>query len=98
MSLESPAAVLMDYVLTTYYLLTETLKVVDLEPLEEKQVVDVHYLGAETELNYLPLYEFSELALLLPNTHINLTIFSPAMHDLLRDAKQRYPRSIAVLG
>ncbi|KAF7365824.1 hypothetical protein MVEN_00456500 [Mycena venus] len=94
LSLESPAAVLMDHVLTTYYLLTETLKVVDLQhPLNERQVVDVHYLGAETELNYLPL--FSELALLLPNTHINLTVFSPATHDLLERAKQHYPRSIA---
>ncbi|KAJ7290689.1 hypothetical protein C8J57DRAFT_1276299, partial [Mycena rebaudengoi] len=87
LSLESPAAVLMDHVLTT-------LKVVNLQhPLGEKQVVDVHYLGAETELNYLPL--FSELALLLPNTHINLTVFSPAAHDLLGHAKQHYPRSIA---
>ncbi|KAJ7448976.1 hypothetical protein FB451DRAFT_1147383 [Mycena latifolia] len=94
LSLESPAAVLTDHVLTTYYLLTETLKVVDLQhPLGEKQVVDVHYLGAETELNYLPL--FSELALLLPNTHINLTVFSPAAHGLLGHAKQRFPRSIA---
>ncbi|KAJ7888586.1 hypothetical protein B0H14DRAFT_1192266 [Mycena olivaceomarginata] len=94
LSLESPAAVLMDHVLTTYYLLTETLKVVDLQrPLRERQVMDVHYLGAETELNYLPL--FSELALLLPNTHINLVIFSPATLGLLEHAKQRYPRSIA---
>ncbi|KAJ6452511.1 hypothetical protein C8R45DRAFT_1065289 [Mycena sanguinolenta] len=94
LSLESPAAVLMDHILTTYHLLTETLKVVDLHrPSKERQVADVHYLGAETELNYLPL--FSELALLLPNTHINLTVFSPAAHDLLEHAKKRYPRSIA---
>jgi hypothetical protein len=60
LSLESPAAFLMDHVLTVYYLLTETLKVVNLQhPLGEKQVVDVHYLGAETELNYLPLYVIS---------------------------------------
>lgn len=38
---------------------------------------------------------FSELALLLPNTHINLTVFSPATHALLGHAHQRYPRSIA---
>ncbi|KAJ7676429.1 hypothetical protein B0H17DRAFT_1080023 [Mycena rosella] len=92
--LESPAAVLMDHVLTTYYLLTETLKVVDLHrPSGEQQVVDVHYLGAELELNFLPL--FSELALLLPNTRVNLTIFSPATHALSGEAKQRYPLSIA---
>ncbi|KAJ7743693.1 hypothetical protein DFH07DRAFT_777308 [Mycena maculata] len=60
----------------------------------ERQVVDVHYLGVETELNYLPL--FSELALLLPNTHINLTIFSPATHALPGTATRQYPRSIAV--
>ncbi|KAJ7036262.1 hypothetical protein C8F04DRAFT_954028 [Mycena alexandri] len=94
LSLESPAAVLMDHVLTTYYLLTETLKVVDLQhSSNERQVVDVHYLGMETELNYLPL--FSELALLLPNTHLNLTVFSPATHSLLAYAEQRYPRPIA---
>ncbi|KAJ7023021.1 hypothetical protein C8F04DRAFT_1306493 [Mycena alexandri] len=94
LSLESPAAVLMDHVLTTYYLLTETLKVVDLQhSSNERQVVDVHYLGMETELNYLPL--FSELALLLANTHLNLTVFSPATHSLLAYAEQRYPRPIA---
>ncbi|KAJ7653579.1 hypothetical protein DFH06DRAFT_1203937 [Mycena polygramma] len=94
LSLESPAAMLMNHVLTVYYLLTETLKVVNPHRSSgEKQVVDVHYLGAETELNYLPL--FSELALLLPNTHINLTVFSPATHDLLGRAKRQYPRSIA---
>ncbi|KAJ7195773.1 hypothetical protein GGX14DRAFT_526976, partial [Mycena pura] len=55
LSLASPAAILMDHILTTYYLLTETLKVVDLRrPSHERQVVDVHYVGAETELNYLP--------------------------------------------
>ncbi|KAJ7328730.1 hypothetical protein DFH08DRAFT_883117 [Mycena albidolilacea] len=43
--------------------------------------------------NYLPL--FSELALLLPNIHINLVIFSPATLGLLEHARQRYPRSIA---
>jgi hypothetical protein len=59
LSLESPAAILMAHVLTVYYLLTETLKVVDPHrPSREKQVVDVHYLGAETELNFLPLYVF----------------------------------------
>ncbi|KAJ7040084.1 hypothetical protein C8F04DRAFT_882725, partial [Mycena alexandri] len=94
LSLKSPAAVLMDHVLTTYYLLTETLKVVDLQhSSNERQVIDVHYLGMETKLNYLPL--FSELALLLPNTHINLTVFSPAMHSLLAYAEQCYPRPIA---
>jgi hypothetical protein len=60
LSLESPAAVLMDCILTTFYLLTETLKVVDLRRQSgTKQIVDVHYLGAETELNYLPLYAIS---------------------------------------
>ncbi|KAJ7653621.1 hypothetical protein DFH06DRAFT_1474764 [Mycena polygramma] len=94
LSLASPAAMLMNHVLTVYYLLTETLKVVDPNRKSgEKQVVDVHYLGAETELNYFPL--FSELALLLPNTHINLTIFSPATHDLISRAQRQYPHSIA---
>ncbi|KAJ6535655.1 hypothetical protein B0H19DRAFT_1383131 [Mycena capillaripes] len=89
LSLESPAAILVDHVLTVYYLLTETLKLKVVDPHRssgEKQIVDVHYLGAETELNYLPL--FSELALLLPNTHINITFFSPATPNLMGLAKQ----------
>ncbi|KAJ7154330.1 hypothetical protein C8R43DRAFT_1186383 [Mycena crocata] len=89
-----PGRVQANHVLTTYHLLTDTLKVVDPHRTSRQtQVVDVNYLGAETELNYLPL--FSELALLLPNTHINLTVFSPATHALLTRAKQRSPRSIA---
>ncbi|KAJ6560598.1 hypothetical protein DFH09DRAFT_1083469 [Mycena vulgaris] len=38
---------------------------------------------------------FSQLALLLANTHINLATLSPTVQALIAQAEQRYPRSIA---
>lgn len=54
LSLESPAALLMDAPLSTYHLLVDILKVADTSG-AKRQVLEVHYLGVETELNYLPL-------------------------------------------
>ncbi|KAG2368235.1 hypothetical protein BDR07DRAFT_1478305 [Suillus spraguei] len=67
---ESPAALLMHYPLTVYQLLA----------------LHVHYIGAEVELNMLPL--FSELALLLPYTDIKMTLFGVAVHSLVKTAKK----------
>lgn len=54
LSLESPAALLMDAPLSTYHLLVNILKVAD--PSGAKpQTLNVHYLGVEIELNFLPL-------------------------------------------
>jgi hypothetical protein len=56
LSLESPAALMMDYPLSVYHLLVDVLKVVDpAQTLEEKQTLVLHYLSAEVELNFLPL-------------------------------------------
>jgi hypothetical protein len=52
----SPAALLMDYPLSVYYLLVDTLGVVDLDGTPTKrQTLKIHYIGAEVELNFLPL-------------------------------------------
>jgi hypothetical protein len=52
----SPAAVLMDFPLSVYHLLG-VLQVIDPESTAEKrQSLIIHYLGAEIELNFLPLY------------------------------------------
>jgi hypothetical protein len=64
----SPAAMLMDFPLSVYHLLN-VLNVIDLDKTSKKrQSLVVHCLGAEVELNFLPLYalfHYLEVSLLL---------------------------------
>ncbi|KAH7924881.1 hypothetical protein BV22DRAFT_1012344 [Leucogyrophana mollusca] len=85
---DSPTALLMHYPLTVYQLLVHVLHVTGpaRNSPDARQAVNVHYLGAEVELNMLPL--FSELALLLPYTDIKLTFFGPAVHHIVKQAKE----------
>lgn len=54
--LDSPAALLMDYPLSVYHLLVNVLNVVDRKSTpRSRQALEVHYIGAEVELNFLPL-------------------------------------------
>ncbi|KAF9229504.1 hypothetical protein BS17DRAFT_771549 [Gyrodon lividus] len=87
--LESPAALLMHYPLTVYQLLVHVLNITSptRNSPEHRQILNVHYLGAESELNMLPL--FSELALLLPYTDIKLTFFGFAVHGIVQQAKKK---------
>lgn len=56
----SPAAMLMDVPLSVYHILTETLHVVDPNSTPDKrQNLVVHFIGAEVELNLLPLHVLS---------------------------------------
>jgi len=56
LSLDSPAALLMDGSLSIYHLLVDTLHVIDPNSTPEKrQRLIVHFVGAEVELNFLPL-------------------------------------------
>lgn len=56
LNMESPVALIMDFPLSVYYLILDVLKVVRVESLtDKKQTLNLHYLGAEVELNYLPL-------------------------------------------
>lgn len=57
LSLESPAALLMDAPLSTYHLLVNILKVADPSS-ATRQTLEVHYLGVEIEMNFLPLCVF----------------------------------------
>lgn len=58
--LRSPAALLMTYPMTVYQLLTATLGVVNLRDLQDsngpRRKLKIHYIGAEVELNSVPLY------------------------------------------
>ncbi|VDB92032.1 unnamed protein product [Peniophora sp. CBMAI 1063] len=84
--LESPAALLMDYPLTTYHLLTHTLSLTSTTAgsATGRISLDVHMLGAEIELNFMPLY--SELALLLPYHDITISVFGYGVYELARQA------------
>ncbi|KAJ7915648.1 hypothetical protein B0H13DRAFT_1610250, partial [Mycena leptocephala] len=92
---ESPVALRMDMVLTVYHLLTKVLGVVDTSKraTELRRKLNIHFVGAEKELNIVPL--FSELALLIPNTDIVITFFGQASKKLHDIAAQNYPGSIA---
>ncbi|KAK4701509.1 hypothetical protein P7C70_g4718, partial [Phenoliferia sp. Uapishka_3] len=98
-SLKSPVALLMDYPMSVYWLLVHVLKVVPLETLAsfptERRKLSIHYLGAERELIFLPI--FSELALLIPNTDIEITFFGAAVRALVLRAKSTNPRAPAAL-
>ncbi|EDR04547.1 uncharacterized protein LACBIDRAFT_304320 [Laccaria bicolor S238N-H82] len=94
LEMKSPAALLMDFPLSVYHLLTKILDVVNPESTPSKrQTLRVHYVGVELELDFLPL--FSELALLLPNTDLTLIFFGKVVHDLVITARKRYPGSLA---
>ncbi|KAJ6524409.1 hypothetical protein DFH09DRAFT_1372161 [Mycena vulgaris] len=95
---ESPVALRMDVVLTVYHLLTAVLGVVVTSPAAttSRRTLVVHFVGAEKELNIVPL--FSELALLIPNVDIFLTLFGPACKTLCDIAAQKYPGSLATKG
>lgn len=73
LSMESPAALLMDYPLSVYHLLVNVLKVVEPARLNERRSeLVVHYLGAEIELNFLPLYISSRYPRVRPILNIDL--------------------------
>ena len=56
LALKSPAALLMDFPLSVYHLLTKILDVVNLESTpSNRQTLRVHYIGVEVELDFLPL-------------------------------------------
>ncbi|KAJ7639138.1 hypothetical protein FB45DRAFT_421647 [Roridomyces roridus] len=95
LSKESPAALLMHFPMSVYWLLVHTLGIADPKAgsPESRVQLKVHYIGAEVELNFLPL--FAELALLLPYTDISLIMFGPAVHKIVSEAKESHPKSLA---
>ncbi|KAJ6583784.1 hypothetical protein B0H10DRAFT_2168122 [Mycena sp. CBHHK59/15] len=96
-SKESPAALLMHYPMSIYWLLVDTLQVVDPKTgsAEGARVqLNVQYIGAEVELNFLPL--FSELALLLPYTDIKLVMFGVSVRTIVSKVNLSHPNSLAV--
>ncbi|KAJ8087279.1 hypothetical protein PM082_006109 [Marasmius tenuissimus] len=84
----------MDFPLSVYQMLVHCLKVTSPNSGSpgKRIPLNVHLLGVEVELNYVPL--FSELALLLPYHDIKLVMFGPGAQKLLDEAK-KHPGSLA---
>ncbi|KIY69985.1 hypothetical protein CYLTODRAFT_392734 [Cylindrobasidium torrendii FP15055 ss-10] len=84
----SPASLLMNYPLTVYWLLVDTLGVAGpgAGNVNKRVPLHVHVIGIEVELNYLPL--FSELALLLPYHDIKLVLFGERVHNIVAEGKK----------
>ncbi|KZS88092.1 hypothetical protein SISNIDRAFT_460149 [Sistotremastrum niveocremeum HHB9708] len=94
LDLASPAALLLDFPLSVFYLVTKVLGLIDPSSTpENRQKLTIHYIGAEVELNFLPL--FSELALLLPSTDITLIFFGNAVAKLIHRAQREHSNSLA---
>ncbi|KAJ6556227.1 hypothetical protein B0H19DRAFT_1293235 [Mycena capillaripes] len=87
----SPASLLMHYPMSIYWMLTETLNVASLGSKEPHAHLTVHYIGAELELNFIPI--FSELALLLPHHDVDIVFFGPPVFHLGREGLKVEHRS-----
>jgi hypothetical protein len=99
----SPAA------LSVYHILVKILQVAKCRNMSDKRLsLQIHYIGAEKELNHLPLQDFylimlylpstdsygrlSELALLLPGMDITFFVFGKPAFELVKKAKKNPPR------
>eukprot|EP00879_Flechtneria_rotunda_P007958 GHRR01008337.1.p1 GENE.GHRR01008337.1~~GHRR01008337.1.p1 ORF type:complete len:564 (+),score=163.92 GHRR01008337.1:561-2252(+) len=81
MSLTSPAALALQVPVTLWHLLVHVLLDWGWELPEPGQSITIIYLGAQVELLMLPM--FMELAMLLPNHHIDLHMVGPRVPDEL---------------
>lgn len=92
---ESIAALLMNFPLTVYRLVVDCLEITDARKGSPNRRVplEIHMLGVEVELNYVPL--FSELALLLPYHDIKLVMFGHSAQKLVTEARSKHPKSLA---
>ncbi|TDL14290.1 hypothetical protein BD410DRAFT_264185 [Rickenella mellea] len=82
--LKSPAALLLHWPLSVYRLLFLMGFVPHNSPVSRRTLV-IYYIGVEQELECLPV--FGELALLLPNTDIELIMFGQRVYQLTTLAK-----------
>ncbi|SJL13376.1 uncharacterized protein ARMOST_16818 [Armillaria ostoyae] len=91
---ESPAALLMSFPLSAYWLIVHCLKVTgpSAGSAGKRIPLRIHAIGAEVELNYLPL--FSEIALLLPYHDIKLVFFGQSVQKLVEEGKKSDPQSL----
>ncbi|KAJ7620264.1 hypothetical protein FB45DRAFT_1094356 [Roridomyces roridus] len=81
--LASPAALLLHWPLAVYACLKE-LGFSTVPSLSRRRKLTVHFVGAREELTFIPI--FGELALLFPNTDLDLIMFGPSVWEAGRCA------------
>eukprot|EP00457_Paulinella_chromatophora_P004177 gb/GEZN01004187.1/.p1 GENE.gb/GEZN01004187.1/~~gb/GEZN01004187.1/.p1 ORF type:complete len:517 (-),score=59.01 gb/GEZN01004187.1/:458-1819(-) len=86
--LSSPACLLLQYPLTLYYIMSK------LGLLRKKGTVLVHYIGAEHELNFLPV--FQELAVLCPHIDLVIQMVGPDVAELFTQSGASTPCLLTV--
>ncbi|KAG5650777.1 hypothetical protein H0H81_011091, partial [Sphagnurus paluster] len=91
--MESVAALLLHWPLSVYRLLHVLGLTQATARSDERRHLTVYLLGVEIEVNFLPL--FGELALLLPNTDLDLILFGPVVAEIVKKA-QAHPGCLAV--
>jgi hypothetical protein len=91
-SRNSPVALVMFQVMSVYYMLVDALDIKPLGP-GEKKTLEIHFLGAEVELNCIPL--FGGLSLLLPGYHLEITFFGHSVLKLTSQAEKKHKDSLA---
>jgi hypothetical protein len=88
-------------------MLTETLNITSAGSKECRVHLTVHYIGAEVELNFIPMYaasvdlsvltnsglRFSELALLFPYHDLDIVFFGPCVFHIGREGLKSGHRS-----
>ncbi|RDB23389.1 Zinc finger MYND domain-containing protein 15 [Hypsizygus marmoreus] len=84
--MESPAVLLLHWPLTMYKLL-HLLGFAPAQPPSDRRHLTIHLLGVERELDFLPV--FGELALLFPNTDLDIVFFGPGVGHLMEKARKK---------
>ncbi|KAF8216528.1 hypothetical protein K438DRAFT_1703491 [Mycena galopus ATCC 62051] len=82
----SPAAMMLHWPLSVYACLKE-LGLVPKDTVERRRTLTVFYVGAREEVTFIPV--FGELALLFPNTDLDLVLFGETTGKAVQRAKAR---------
>ncbi|TDL23615.1 hypothetical protein BD410DRAFT_802427 [Rickenella mellea] len=88
--LSSPAALLRHFPLTIYRLLHLLAMTPDTHVAGPRRSLAIYYVRSEDEVDYLPI--FGELALLLPDTDIEMVVMGSQISDIIKKAT---PSSLA---
>ncbi|KAJ7866160.1 hypothetical protein B0H13DRAFT_1636807 [Mycena leptocephala] len=81
----------MNHPMSIYWMLTETLNITSAGSKECRVHLTVHYIGAEVELNFIPI--FSELALLFQYHDLDNVFFGPCVFHIGREGLKNGHRS-----
>jgi len=85
LSMASPAALLMHYPLSVYHILVDVLQMAKCTDIsDERRALQIHYIGAEKELNHLPLYDVFFISWSCVDTNCSLQILRAGSFASLR--------------